>query len=377
MELVTKKCRCGATTHERVYCHQSAPKCGKVCEKPLPCGHFCNKVCCASCFPSKEELMANGCGQRCNAPRKNCPHRCQAKCHPGKECPDIPCTAEMRHYCRCGHRFVVTICKSMPDRKPLDCNATCWKVQRQKKIDAAFSTDEKIEESKESFKFEYYPEHILDYAAKNVNTAKRLESMLQDIVHNKGSKSFTNLGGARRNFIGTYVYEHFHLDMCTFKGTDATVTDVFWKEGARVPSILASEVIALVERGIVGAADEQLSKIFEASILVPHIPKGSTVNDLKALLASYANEFYAEATGEAARANRACQLHFYKLQRAKDAYKELKEGIHAFGGADLVTYRREIGTSDGPVGFGTLGEQPKRKRAAGEEDEDGFTVVKY
>ena len=64
--------------------------------------------------------MENGCGQRCNAPREDCPHRCAAKCHPGKPCPKIPCAAEMRHYCKCGHRYVVTVCKSVEDRKPLD-----------------------------------------------------------------------------------------------------------------------------------------------------------------------------------------------------------------------------------------------------------------
>lgn len=283
----------------------------------------------------------------------------------------------MRHYCKCGNRYVTIICKSVEDRKPLDCNASCWKVDRQRRIDAAFSTDEKIEESKESFQFEYYPEQILEYAEKNFKTAQRLESMLQDIVHNKGTKSFTNLGGAKRNIIGTYVYEHFHLDMCTFKGTEATVTDVFYKDGARIPSILATEIIGLVERGIVGAADEQLSKIFEASIICPHIPKGSTVNDLKGLLQSYANEFYAEARGEAAKANRSAQLHFYKLQRAKDAYKELKDGVHPFGGVDFVSYRKEIGTSGMPIGLGGFGDQAHGgRRAAAEEDEDGFTIVR-
>ncbi len=47
----------------------------------------------------------------------------------------------------------------------------------------------------------------------------------------------------------TLVYEHFKLDMCTFKGTNGSVTDVFWKEGCRVPEILASEVIGLIEKG--------------------------------------------------------------------------------------------------------------------------------
>lgn len=138
---------------------------------------------------------------------------------------------------------------------------------------------------------------------------------MTDIVLNKGNRSYTNLGGAKRNFIGTLVYEHFKLDMCTFKGTEHVVTDVFWKEDARVPEILASEVINLIKRGIVsGSTDEYLNKLFEASILVNQIPKGSTVNDLKAVLHKFANEYYAEAKGVAG--YRTCSLHFYKLQRA-------------------------------------------------------------
>jgi transcriptional repressor NF-X1 len=110
--------------------------------------------------------MEHGCGQRCGEPRKNCPHKCVAPCHPGKPCPDVPCEAEMRHYCTCGNRYVVTICKSIEDRKPLDCNASCWKKQREKRISEAFS-DEKAEETKESFQFEYYPDTQLEYAEKN------------------------------------------------------------------------------------------------------------------------------------------------------------------------------------------------------------------
>lgn len=34
--------------------------------------------------------------------------------------------------------------------------------------------------------------------------------------------------------------------MCTYKGSDSTVTDVFWKLDARIPEILATEVIGLI-----------------------------------------------------------------------------------------------------------------------------------
>jgi hypothetical protein len=45
--------------------------------------------------------------------------------------------------------------------------------------------------------------------------------------------------------------------MCTFKGANGSVTDVFWKEGCRVPEILASEVINLVSRGVMQSNAEE------------------------------------------------------------------------------------------------------------------------
>ncbi len=97
----------------------------------------------------------------------------------------------------------------------------------------------------------------------------------------------------------TYVYEHFKLDMCTFKGATGSVTDVFWKEGCRIPEILASEVIGLIEKGFMSQSNEEhRNMIFEASIIVPSIPKGSTIDELKKLLYSYTNEYYIEKKSE-------------------------------------------------------------------------------
>lgn len=82
-----------------------------------------------------------------------------------------------------------------------------------------------------------------------------------------------------------YVFEHFKLDMCTYggkAGAGKSVTDVFWKEGCRVPDILASEVAALISRGLVSADHEAArNAIFEASLIVSGIPKGSGLDDIK------------------------------------------------------------------------------------------------
>jgi len=83
--------------------------------------------------------------------RKECEHRCQELCHPGKPCPDEPCQAEIRNYCKCKNRFEVIICNSVEDRKTLECNAECLKKQRDERIANAFNTKKDFEENKDQF----------------------------------------------------------------------------------------------------------------------------------------------------------------------------------------------------------------------------------
>lgn len=167
----------------------------------------------------------------------------------------------------------------------------------------AFSSSKDFEENKAGIQFEYYPEEALDFAQKNPKFVSKVEGSLTDVVLQKTSRSMTNLTTAKRNFLMMYVYEHFKLDMCNYGGkkTNGMIfTDVCWKEGCRVPEILASEVVDLINKGIMKANNEDSrTTIFESTIVVSNIPKGSTINDVKKLLATFQNEFYAERKGQA------------------------------------------------------------------------------
>jgi thermostable 8-oxoguanine DNA glycosylase len=105
--------------------------------------------------------------------------------------------------------------------------------------------------------------------------------------------------------------------MCTYGGRNSkTVTDVFWKEGAKVPDILVSEVIALIEKGIISANnDDTRNMIFESTLRVYNVPKSTTIDDLKKQLANFKNEMYVERGKQGE-----LLLHFYKKMRAKDAH---------------------------------------------------------
>jgi hypothetical protein len=46
--------------------------------------------------------------------------------------------------------------------------------------------------------------------------AKKIEANLIYIAMNKQQKSYANLSFKKRAYLGTLVYEHFNLDMCTY-----------------------------------------------------------------------------------------------------------------------------------------------------------------
>jgi len=290
----------------------------------------------------------------------------------------------MRHYCKCRHRFVLTVCKSVEDRQPLECNADCWKFQRDQRLANAFGSSKDFEDNKELIQFEYFPEDILEYAENHQKFAQKVESLLTDVVLKNSSRSFAGLTGQKHNFLSTYVYEHFRLDMCTYrsKAGGTTVADVFWKEGCRVPEILATEIIALVNKGIMtqNSADRR-SQVFQASIVFPIIPKGSSIQDVKALFLGpgYANAFYAEKKGTS-HVNRKVILHFYQYARATEALTMLRSTWHPFECIEMISHQKQVGVGADGVGFQSSGltvEPAKRARAEKYDvDDEGFTVIK-
>ena len=97
---------------------------------------------------------------------------------------------------------------------------------------------------------------MLEFAQKNPNFTEKIEGYLRDVVENKSSRSMTNLKAASKSFLTSYVFEHYKLDMCTYRGklqNGMVFTDVNWKDGCRVPDILVSKVVDLINRGIMEA----------------------------------------------------------------------------------------------------------------------------
>ena len=85
---------------------------------------------------------------------------------------------------------------------------------------------------------------------------------------NRSTKHYTHLQGGKRNFLTMMVHEHFKLDMCVYGQLgQKRVTDVFWKDGCKIPEIMCSEIASMISRGIEEVKTESnMSSIFEATI---------------------------------------------------------------------------------------------------------------
>jgi len=379
LEAVTRLCNCGKELMPNVFCHKTSYNCGQVCKEPLGCGHTCTKVCHTpgKCLVSLEDLMENGCGERCGKMREECGHRCQAMCHPERPCPQTPCDAEVRVYCKCGAKWVNVLCKSNPARPPIECDARCAKKQRDARIDRAFGTSEDFSKNKDGIKFEYYPEEAIQFAQENLAWVQKLENTLTWLAGNKlSTKTYSGLSAQRRQFLGLLVYEHFDLDMCTYGAQgQKRVTDVFWREGAKVPEVLCSDIAVAISKGIEEVRRESsMSSIFEASVFISNVPNGSNIDTLKKFLAGFKNEMYTEKGSSLS----SFKVHFYSRQRAKDALSYLQNTPNQFSNATLVHHKKEVGVRQDEEAKDFGMEESKwrgPKRGPVEEDDDGFTTV--
>ena len=80
---------------------------------------------------------------------------------------------------------------------------------------------------------------------------KKIEAHMQYIVLNKTTRHYTPLSSGKRQFLQLLVHEHFKLDMCIYgQMGQKRVTDVFWKDGCKVPEIMCSEIAEMIGRGI-------------------------------------------------------------------------------------------------------------------------------
>jgi hypothetical protein len=198
---------------------------------------------------------------------------------------------------------------------------------------------------------------------------KKIESHLTYIVLNKSSKSYASLPAAKRQYLSLLVYEHFLLDMCSYghQGQKRT-TDVYWREGCKIPQIHCSEIADMINKGF-DEVTHQSSKttIFEASIHFSNVQSGYNIDDLKKFLVNFKNEIYTEK----GKAIGSFSCHFYLKQRARDALSYIQNQPSNFSNCQLIEHKKESGT----LTIIEESKEQKKKHKKTVEAEDGFTTI--
>ena len=138
------------------------------------------------------------------------------------------------------------------------------------------------------------------------------------------------------------VHEHFKLDMCVYGGLgQKRVTDVFWRDGSKVPEVMCSEIAEMISKGIEEVKTEsKMSSIFEATIEINNVTRGNTIDNLKKFLVNFKNEMYTEKGATQSH----FKVHFYSWARAKDAYSYIQYTPSPFANCSMIKHKQEIGT---------------------------------
>ncbi|CEG81703.1 hypothetical protein RMATCC62417_15868 [Rhizopus microsporus] len=213
--LVTRHCLCGKTELKNVPCYRESPRCGRPCEKLLPCGkHHCLKTCHnGPCLVSNES-----CNQTCGNER-SCKHPCKEKCHHGTPCPETtPCMFRVKASCKCGQNTMEIPCnassKSSGSKTLLECNDFCAKVHRNRRL--ALALDIKRDDfgtpSLSLDDLGYYDDSLREFFNENASWCRHMEATLIEFVKDpfKKTSHLRPMKSEYRRFIHRYAV-HFNI----------------------------------------------------------------------------------------------------------------------------------------------------------------------
>lgn len=213
--LVSRHCLCGKTELKNVPCYRESPRCGRPCEKQLPCGkHQCLKSCHnGPCLTENE-----ACNQPCNASR-SCGHPCKEKCHDGTPCPEKePCTFRVKASCKCGQNTMEIPCnataESTGSKTLLECNDFCAKVERNRRLALALDIkrDDYGTPSLSVDDLGYYDDTLREFYNENRAWCRSMEMSLVEFVRDTAKKTshLRPMKPEYRQFIHRYAV-HFNI----------------------------------------------------------------------------------------------------------------------------------------------------------------------
>eukprot|EP00049_Salpingoeca_infusionum_P014848 m.283854 g.283854 ORF g.283854 m.283854 type:complete len:1004 (-) comp15759_c0_seq3:218-3229(-) len=147
--------------------------------------------------PSVPQLTAPSCHLKCKKLRP-CGHPCAAECHPGIECPPLPCKVRIHRKCQCGYLKMTGPCgfgavsaaarfgRTEPEdffvkSLPIPCSAECARHQRNAKLAGAL----KIDIEKAAGPPIEFTDGLLDAARTRPDFIRSVETSIEQFVCDK------------------------------------------------------------------------------------------------------------------------------------------------------------------------------------------------
>ena len=292
-QLVEKPCKCGKM-HLPMGCGIITVSCGKICMRPLDCGHLCTEKCHNG--DCKEFTRPHLCGKK----KGNCSHTCVRNCHLGEECPVEMCRVKVVNRCKCGNKNLNTLCGEVT---ALECDEGCTRISRDKALGSA----EK----------ETYTEELVEFAKNNVEFVKKVEERLQGIISRKERVTFfPPMKDKQRWFCHELAAFHYKLDVESLDREPYRSVYLYFTETARIPSPSLSRFVALVSQGI---ETEFEKKECLASLLFYQLSPSVTSEDITDVLQKFNGDFYVKWEND-----HSAFAHFFSISKCTEARKMLE-----------------------------------------------------
>jgi transcriptional repressor NF-X1 len=293
-QLVEKNCRCGKM-YMPVGCKINTVSCGKVCSKPLDCGHFCNEKChTGDCKGFIKPHL-------CRLKKQSCSHACLMNCHYPDTCPPETCKVKVNVKCKCKSRTEISLCG---EASLLECNDNCLIIQR----DRAFGATQK----------ELYAEELVEFGKTNMEFVQKVEQKLEKIIMGKEKVTFLPpMKEKQRWFCHELAANHYKLETESLDKEPYRSVYIYLTDTARIPSQLLSSFILLVDQGI---EVEFEKKEPLASLLFYQLSSFVSNDDLNEVLQKYAGDYFIKWEND-----HSAYAHFFSIHKCSEAKKMLEK----------------------------------------------------
>lgn len=221
---------------------------------------------------------------------------------------------------------------------------------------------------------------MISWASKNASFVQKIESVLNSIVYSKGDGvSMPEMQGEKKLWICKLVKDHYYLKYTSYGNSLKRVIDVYYTDDSRIPEVLLSEYVRLIQKGVLSSSTKERKNPFNASLYIYNVSREHSLDELKDLINDFKHLYYPEYDNKSA--NKAFYLHFYSLECAQLCMRKLKATPNPFTSIKFID-NQKLKLMAAPAAASLDSDDDdewetgaSKKKKPQRVDEDGFTFA--